>query len=95
MNEIRTAVIGIGNMGSAHARCLAEGRVPGLRLTRVCDVRPERLQWAAETLPGVETCRDWRALLAPEAEVDAVIIAVPTCSMGRWRRPPWGPASTF
>ena len=37
MDGIRTAVIGIGNMGSAHAACLYEGKIPGLKLAAVCD----------------------------------------------------------
>ena len=37
MNKIRTAVIGIGNMGTAHATCLFEGRIDGMELAAVCD----------------------------------------------------------
>ena len=43
MEQVKTAVIGIGNMGTAHAVCLAEGRIEGAVLTAVCDIRPERL----------------------------------------------------
>ena len=77
MTEVRTAVVGIGNMGTAHARCILDGEIPGLHLAAVCDVRPERLSWAAENWPGTARYADWRELLAPEAGVDAVIIAVP------------------
>ena len=77
MKEVRTAVVGIGNMGTAHARCIMDGEIPGLCLAAVCDVRPERLRWAEEHWPGAARHADWHALLAPEAGVDAVIIAVP------------------
>ena len=77
MRELRTAVIGIGNMGTAHARCIREGEIPGLELAAVCDLRPERLRWAEENWPGVARTADWRSLLDPALPLDAVIIAVP------------------
>ena len=76
MDTCRIGVIGIGNMGSAHARSLWEGRVPGMRLTAVCDIKEPRRRWAAETLPGVTVYDDFTALLAG-GETDGVIIATP------------------
>ena len=76
MDAIRTAVIGIGNMGSAHAKGIASGLIQGLTLSAVCDLKPERLAWAARELPGVQGYSDYKALLAAGA-ADAVIIAVP------------------
>ena len=76
MDTCRIGVIGIGNMGSAHARSLREGRVPGMRLTAVCDIKEPRRRWAAETLPGVKVYDDFTALL-DGGEVDGVIIATP------------------
>ena len=72
----RAAVIGIGNMGSAHARCIHSGAIRGMRLTAVCDLRPDRLAWAEQELPGVKTFPDFHRLIA-SGETDAVIIAVP------------------
>ena len=46
--NIRTAVIGIGHMGSAHARCTAEGKVPGMVLSAVCDLAQDRLEHLGE-----------------------------------------------
>ena len=37
MNTIRTAVAGVGNMGSAHANCIAQGRIEGLTITALSD----------------------------------------------------------
>ena len=73
---IRAAVIGIGHMGSAHARCIFSGAIEGLRLTAVCDVREERLTWAERELPGVQRFSDYHELLSSGA-ADAVIIATP------------------
>ena len=42
-DAIRTAVIGMGNMGSQYAALLAAGAVPGMALAAVTRVRPETL----------------------------------------------------
>ncbi len=75
--KIRLGIIGIGNMGSAHAKNVAEGKCPDFELTAVADINPDRLEWAKENLPeGV--------LLYPTAEemlssgkIDACIVSVP------------------
>ena len=77
MNDfLRAAVIGIGNMGSAHAHCIHSGKIDGMRLSAVCDIRPSHLAWAREELPGVQQFSDYHQLIA-SGETDAVIIAVP------------------
>jgi len=76
MNKIRTAVIGIGNMGTAHATCLFEGRIDGMELAAVCDVSPARLEECSKRFPGVPQFADWHVLLA-SGLIDAVIVAVP------------------
>ena len=50
IKEIRAGIIGIGNMGSAHAATIGSGKIRGMRLAAVCDIRPERLAWAKEHL---------------------------------------------
>ena len=50
MENVRYGIIGIGNMGSGHAVNLDKGVIDGACLTAVCDIRPERLEWAANTL---------------------------------------------
>ena len=42
MQSVRIGVIGIGNMGSAHAVCVAQGEIKGLVLTAVCDLDEQR-----------------------------------------------------
>ena len=46
MDKIRVGVIGLGNMGSAHAVSVYEKLSDKCILTAVCDVNPERLAWA-------------------------------------------------
>lgn len=73
---VRAGVIGIGNIGTSHARCLAQGQIKGLSLAAVCDNAPSRLEWCREHFPEVPCFSDWQQLLASKA-VDAVVIAVP------------------
>ena len=45
---IRVGFVGIGNMGSGHIRNLS--RIEGCQVAAVCDVRPERTEWATRVL---------------------------------------------
>jgi predicted dehydrogenase len=77
MDSVRIGVVGIGGMGSHHAQYLQKGEVSGAKLVAVCDVAPERLKWARETLgEGVAAFDSADALFAAKA-VDAVMIATP------------------
>lgn len=75
-NTIRVGVIGIGNMGTAHAACLQKGAVDGLSLAAVCDCNPQKRAVCVEKFPSVPFFDDWQQLIAAKA-VDAVIIATP------------------
>jgi predicted dehydrogenase len=48
MDLVRIGYVGIGGQGSGHVRNLL--KIPGCRITAVCDVRPERTQWATEQI---------------------------------------------
>ncbi|MFW5829703.1 MAG: Gfo/Idh/MocA family protein [Planctomycetota bacterium] len=73
MTDIRIGIIGHGNMGSAHARNLHEGKVPGARLAALADINPEALRGYDDS---VATFASADELLAARC-VDAVIIATP------------------
>ncbi|HEX9017601.1 MAG TPA: Gfo/Idh/MocA family oxidoreductase [Anaerolineaceae bacterium] len=71
--KARIAVIGIGNMGTAHVRDLAE--LPNTELAAVCDIIPERADgWAEEY--HVPAYHDYRDLMAKET-LDGVVVATP------------------
>lgn len=77
MDKIRYGVIGIGNMGSAHANALYEGRIEGAVLSAVADADEKRLLWAKESYKdGVSFYTDYNELLS-SGRVDAVLIATP------------------
>ena len=73
MEQVRIAVIGVGNMGSSHLVNIA--KEPKVSLTAVCDVIPERAQAAAERY-GCTPYYDSDKLLADHV-CDAVLIATP------------------
>ena len=77
MEQVRVGVIGIGNMGSHHARSFAAGKVPGAVLTAVCDTNPQRLEWAKANLGQDVQLFSSAAQLYEANCVDAVVIATP------------------
>ena len=76
MENVKIAVIGIGNMGSAHATCIAKGEIKGLILTAVCDININKLNDFKNSYPNIKTFENYSTLLNSNI-ADAVIIAVP------------------
>lgn len=77
MDKVRFGIIGIGNMGTEHAKYLNNGEIDGAVLAAVCDVKEERRSWAKENLaPEVKIFDDYKKMLDPNL-VDAIIVAVP------------------
>jgi len=72
VRPIRTAVIGVGQMGRYHVAVFAE--LPNVELVGIVDVDPDKAQELAKTYNTVGLT-DYRALVG---EVDVVSIAVPT-----------------
>ena len=70
--QIRTGVIGVGNIGQHHARIYAT--LPGSHLAGIADIDPQRAQEIADRYDA-PAYTDFRALLD---HVDAVSVAAPT-----------------
>ncbi|MGR6543362.1 Gfo/Idh/MocA family protein [Paenibacillus tundrae] len=77
MSLVRVAVIGIGNMGAAHARTLIAGEVPGAELVAVCDVRQEMAKWVSDNFPASVVYWQDAEQMMGSGTIDAVIIATP------------------
>ena len=77
MDKVHIGLIGLGNIGTTHARYLTGGEVPGGVLTAVCDYNPARLQWAKETLGDQVQIFDNIDAFLETAPIDEVIIANP------------------
>ena len=73
---VRVGVIGVGNMGSAHAACVADRKISGMTLAAICDTATEKMEYCRKHLPEVALYTDWKAMLRDDS-IDAVIIAVP------------------
>ena len=77
MQKVKLGIIGVGYMGSTHAKNIAAGEVPEMEVTAVADRSEQRREWAKENLPeGVKIFTEGSELI--DAGVcDAVLIAVP------------------
>jgi predicted dehydrogenase len=69
---LRVGVAGVGNVGAAHARELAAGRVPGAALAAVADTNPSALAAFPEA-----RCFASGAQLIASGAIEALIIATP------------------
>lgn len=76
MDKVRMGIIGVGNMGSGHAKTITSGQVPGMALTAIADINPARRAWARETYPDVAVFDDAIAMM-DSGMVDAVIVSTP------------------
>lgn len=77
MDKVRFGVVGVGNMGSSHARSLAKGLVKNGVLTAVCDINPDKIEALKGDIdPSVAKFSDARQMF-DSGLVDCVIIAVP------------------
>jgi predicted dehydrogenase len=72
-NSVRFGIVGVGGMGSGHARNMPG--IPEAELTAVCDIAPDALQLATDTygVPGFDNHVD----LLDSGLVDAILIATP------------------
>ena len=76
MKTVKVAVIGIGNMGSAHASCIAKNEINGMSLTAVCDISHKKLETFSEKYPHIKCYESYEKLFEDKV-CDSVIIAVP------------------
>ena len=74
---IRVGVIGYGYWGPNLVRNFMAA--PGSAVTRVCDLRQERLAPLQKLFPGVKTCNQPDQLIN-DPEIDAVVVATPVSS---------------
>ncbi len=77
MEKIKLGIIGIGNMGSGHAKSVRDGKCPDFELVAVADTNPDRLEWAKKDLPdGLHLFSDAIEML-DSGLIEACIVAVP------------------
>ena len=74
-NNIRVGIVGVGNIGSAHASTLYAGKVEGAVLAALCDASEAVQSRCAQSYPDVPFYTDADSLF--DSDVDMVIISVP------------------
>ena len=74
--KLRVGVIGVGNVGSAHANALYKGEVENALLSALCDNDGTRAEALKKEYPSVPVFEDSEALLR-SGLVDAVVVATP------------------
>lgn len=77
MEKVKIGIIGIGNMGTSHAKTITEGKVPELELVAVADRQEGRRQWCKEHLPETIQIFEEGSDLIASGVCDAVLVAVP------------------
>lgn len=74
--KVRLGIIGVGNMGSGHAKSVTLGKCPDFELVAVADIKPERLAKIKELNPNV-TCFDTAEAMLDSGMIDACMVCVP------------------
>ena len=76
---VRTAVIGVGNIGSIHARQIFAGNIRGMELAALCDTDREKCRGFETVFPGVPVFASDGELFENSRRLglDAVIVSVP------------------
>ena len=74
---IRLGIIGIGNMGSGHARNILAGSCPDFELAAIADINEERISWIKENLTDKPVFFTDATAMLDSGLIDACIIAVP------------------
>ena len=77
MKKIRLGIIGIGNMGSSHARKVVEGKCPDFQLVAIADTDPQRHDWIREDLDKNIRCFTDAEEMLDSGLIDACIVSVP------------------
>ena len=76
METVKTGIVGVGNIGTAHLHSIGEGHIEGMELCAACDISESRLEYCRSRFPQVRVFRDWREML-DSGLADAVIVSVP------------------
>lgn len=76
MGKVKIGIIGIGNMGTSHAKMIFEGKIPDLELTAIADYQEARREYAKKNFEGVKLFESGDELIK-SGVCDAVVIATP------------------
>lgn len=77
MSKVKLGIIGIGNMGTNHAKSIMGGKCPEIQLCAVADINPDRLTWAKNEYKEEVACFLDAIEMLDSGLIDACLIAVP------------------
>lgn len=72
--KIKLGIIGLGAEGGMYAKFIAEGKIPNVSVGAICDILPEKKQYA--DMLGVPFYEDYREMIE-SGNVDSVVTTVP------------------
>lgn len=77
MSKVRIGIVGIGNMGTAHADNLLKGHVRDAELVAICDKNESRLKYIEDTYD--QELRYYKSFdeMIEDKNIDGIIIATP------------------
>ena len=75
MDVVKVGIVGVGNIGSAHASCIYNNEINGLKLSALCDISPEKKAFCQTQYADVSFFDNYEQMLS--SGLDAVIISVP------------------
>ena len=76
MNTVRVGIIGVGNIGTSHTHCIAEGKVEGMKLCALCDISSARKDALEKEFPDIPFFTDYKKMIESSL-IDAVIVSTP------------------
>ena len=74
---VKLGIIGLGNMGSGHAKSIVGGATPEIRLVAAADIDPAKLEKAKEYLPETVKLFSTAEEMLDSGLIDAAIVAIP------------------
>ena len=78
MEQVRLGIIGLGNMGSSHAKKIMAGEAGDeITVSAVCDIKPDKLEWAKKEIGDSVALFDDAEKMMDSGLVDAICVAVP------------------
>ena len=74
---IKLGIIGIGNMGSNHAKNIISGKCPEIKLVAVADKNQKRIEWTKEECGKEIACFDTAEKMLDSGLINACLVAAP------------------
>lgn len=75
--KIKLGIIGIGNMGSGHAKNVVEGKCPDFELSAAADINRERIEWAKQNISSKVNYFDTAEEMLDSGLIEACMVCVP------------------